>query len=53
MTSSGVMAMRRGRLAAFGSVYSWIAIVSGSMLASLLAPNSQNHGMSRELITMP
>ena len=32
--------MRRGRVSAFGSAYSVIAIVSGSMLAILFAPNS-------------
>ena len=33
IASSGVMAMRRGREAGFGSVYSLISIVSGSTLA--------------------
>src|SRR5690242_3964744 len=48
MTSSGVMAMRRGRVAGLGSTYSRIAMVSGSMLASLLAPNSEIVGEHRD-----
>src|SRR5712691_9083685 len=47
------MPMRRGRDSAAGSVYSLIAIVSGSTLAILFAPNSQKNGTPLELTTMP
>src|SRR5205823_5974679 len=49
IVSSPVMARRRGRAAASGRAYSRIAIVAGSMLATLLAPNSTKKGMPLEL----
>src|SRR5580704_2918827 len=41
------------RLSVCGKSYSWIRMVAGSMLASLLAPNSQKKGTPFEVITMP
>src|SRR6185503_7594670 len=45
--------MRRGRDSAFGSGYSFTAIVFGSMLATLFVPNSTMNGSPFELNTMP
>src|SRR5262245_46404811 len=45
--------MRRGRDAAFGNVYSFTAIVSGSKLAILFVPNRQITGTHFEVMTMP
>ena len=53
MMSSGLIAMRRGRLSGLGSSYSLIASVSGSILMILLVPKSQTNGTAFELITMP
>src|ERR1700693_2321553 len=44
MVPSGARAIRRGRALAAGSGYSWMVIVFGSIVASLLAPNSQKNG---------
>src|SRR5438067_1698343 len=52
-TSSLVIATRRGRVSGFGSVYSLITIVFGSMLDSLLTANCTNHGVPLESTTMP
>src|SRR5690242_578358 len=53
MTSSLVIATRRGRLSSWGRTYSRIAMVSGSMLAILFEPNSTKNGILLELVTMP
>ncbi len=46
--------MRRGRLSVCGKSYSRIFMVVGSMLASLLKPNSQKkEGTPFEVITIP
>lgn len=49
----GATASRRGRAPAAGSAYSRIAIVLGSMLASLFVPNSQKNGTPVGRTTMP
>jgi hypothetical protein len=53
MTSSLVMAIRRGRLSAYGKTYSRICSVFGSMLASLLLPNSAKNGTPFEFTAIP
>ncbi len=53
MVSSSEKARRRGRAPSFGSLYSPIAMVSGSMLAILGAPNSTKYGTPFELIISP
>ena len=53
MMSSGLIAMRRGRLSAFGSTYSLIASVSGSIWMILFVPKSQTNGTPFVVITMP
>ena len=50
---SGASAILRGRALAAGKVYSRILIVLGSILASLLVPNSQKKGVLFCKITMP
>src|SRR5262245_57097139 len=45
--------MRRGRVSALGSGYSLTAIVTGSMLATRLAPNSTRKSVLVELTTIP
>jgi hypothetical protein len=47
------MAIRRGRLSAFGSSYSLIASVSGSMRMILFVPKSHTNGTPFVVITMP
>ena len=53
MMSSPSNQSRRGREAAFGRVYSLIAMVCGSMLAIFGAPNSTSHGTPLPLSTSP
>src|SRR3990170_4734530 len=52
-TSPEVVASRRGRLAGSGILYVRTAIVSGSILPSLLVRNRVNQGIPLELTTMP
>ena len=51
--SSLVIAMRRGRDAGSGSLYSWNSIVFGSMLPTWLVPNSTKNTMPLEFSAMP
>ena len=53
ITSSGVIASRRGRASAFGSVYSLISIVFGSTLPMRLPRKSTYHGTPCEFRRIP
>jgi len=51
--SSLVIAMRRGREAASGNLYSRMCRVAGSTLATLLTPNCTTNNMPFEFNAMP